>query len=112
MKEEEVRQRVILEYLAGDVSLRTLAARYKYDHNLLYRWIMAHHKLKKEGKLLNQARVIPTLPIEAPMSTDVDWLQEELRIARIKILLLEATIDISDEQFGTDMRKKVGARQS
>jgi hypothetical protein len=27
-------------------------------------------------------------------------------------LLLEATIDISDEQFGTDMRKKVGTRQS
>jgi len=112
MKEEEVKRRVILEYFAGDVSLRTLAGRYKYDHNIIYRWIMAHHKLKKEGKLLNQGRVVTSLPEEKTMSADVEWLQEELRLSRIRILLLEATIDISDEQFGTNMRKKAGARQS
>ena len=39
-------------------------------------------------------------------------LQEELRLSQIRVLLLEATIDIADERFGTDMRKKVGARQS
>ena len=112
MNQEEVRQRVIMEYLAGDVSLRTLAMRYNYNHNLIYRWIMAHHRLKKKGKLLNQLPVVRSLPMPEPMSTDVGWLQEELRLSRIRVLLLEATIDISDEQFGTSMRKKVGARQS
>jgi len=31
---------------------------------------------------------------------------------RIRLELLEAVIDIADEQFGTDMRKKAGTRQS
>jgi len=73
---------------------------------------MAEKKQTKKRELLNQrSKPITPLP-ELEMSTDVRELQEELRISRIKILLLEATIDISDEQFGTSMRKKVGARQS
>ena len=112
MNEEKIRQQVILEYLSGDVSLRTLAAKYNYNHNLIYRWIMAHQRLKKKGKQLNPGAVVTVLPESEPMSRDVDWLQEELRLSQIRILLLEATIDISDEQFGTNMRKKVGARQS
>ena len=38
----------------------------------------------------------------------VEELQEALRLSRIKIELLETMIDISDEQFGTDIRKKAG----
>lgn len=112
MNEERIRQQVILEYLSGDISLRKLAAKYKYDHNLIYKWIMAHQRLNRKGRLLNPGAVITALPESAPMSTDVEWLQEELRLSQIRVLLLEATIDISDEQFGTSMRKKVGARQS
>jgi transposase-like protein len=112
MNEEKIRQQVIVEYLSGDTSLRKLAAKYNYDHNLIYRWIMAHQRLNRKGRLLNPGAVITALPESDPMSTDVEWLQEELRLSQIRILLLEATIDISDEQFGTSMRKKVGARQS
>ncbi len=42
----------------------------------------------------------------------IEELQEALRLSRIKIELLETMIDISDEQFGTDIRKKAGPRQS
>ena len=112
MNEEKIRQQVILEYLSGEISLRTLAAKYNYNHNLIYRWIMAHQRLKKKGKLLNPEAVITALPELKPMSTDVGWLQEQLRLSRIEILLLQATIDISDEKFGTNLRKKAGARRS
>jgi hypothetical protein len=44
------------------------------------------------------------------MPTGVKELQEALRMARLHIRLLEATIDISDEQFGTNIRKKAGTR--
>lgn len=115
MNEEKIRQQVIMEYLSCDVSLRTLAAKYNYDHNLIYRWIMAHHREKKKGNLLNPGAVVTASEASEAseaMSTDVGWLQEQLRLSRIEILLLKATIDISDEQFGTSMRKKIGARQS
>lgn len=112
MNEEKIRQQVIMEYLSCDVSLRTLAAKYNYDHNLIYRWIMAHHRQKKKGNLLNPGVVVTPPPAPEAISTDVGWLQEQLRLSRIEILLLKATIDISDEQFGTSMRKKIGARQS
>ena len=49
---------------------------------------------------------------EKGMPTDVKELQEALRMARLHIELLEATIDIADEQLGTDIRKKAGTRQS
>src|SRR5665213_698424 len=109
----ETRKQAIKEYLAGDVSFRTLGKRYKCPHTRIYRWIMAEKKQDKKRELLNPGSVIKTpLPEPESMPTDVGWLQEELRMSKIRILLLEATIDISDEQFGTDMRKKVGTRQS
>jgi hypothetical protein len=46
------------------------------------------------------------------MPGTVEELQEALRLSQLKVELLEAMIDISDEQFGTDIRKKAGARQS
>ncbi len=109
--EEGIRQQVIREYLSSDVSLRTLATKYNYDHNLIYRWIMAYQRSKK-GNLLNRGATVTASPESEPMSTDVGWLQEELRRSRIEVLLLQATIDIADEQFGTNIRKKAGARRS
>lgn len=111
MTEEEIRKCVIKEYSAGDVSLRTLAVRYKYNYTRIYRWIMSDKKQKQKGALKG-VPVLASLPALEPMPTTVSCLQEELRLSRIRILLLEATIDISDEQYGTSMRKKVGARQS
>lgn len=113
MTYEEIKKQVIEEYLAGGVSLRTLARQYNRCPTSIYRWIMAEKKQNKKRELLNPKPIIKTpLPELESMPTDVAWLQQELRLSKIKILLLEATIDISDEQFGTDMRKKVGPRQS
>jgi|EndMetStandDraft_4_1072995.scaffolds.fasta_scaffold19963_1 transposase-like protein len=112
MDQEEMRQRAIKDYLSGEASLRTLGERYKCPHTRIYRWIMAHKKQTTKRALLNPGPVKTPLPEQDSMSTDVGSLQEEVQMLKIRILLLEATIDISDEQFGTSMRKKVGTRQS
>lgn len=113
MNYEEIKKRIVEEYLAGGVSLRTLAKQYNRCPTSIYRWIMAEKKQNKRREALNPKPIIKTpLPELESMPTDVAWLQEELRLSKIKIMLLEAVIDISDEQFGTDMRKKVGTRQS
>lgn len=119
MKIETLKQQIIFEYLSGDISLRKLAFKYDYDHNVIYKWIMAYQRANRKERLLNPSAVVKNaLPEAEPaledvtMSTDVKRLQEELRLSQIRVLLLEATIDIADERFGTNMRKKVGARQS
>ncbi len=119
MNIERIKQQIIFEYLSGDISLRKLAFKYDYDHNVIYKWIMAYQRGNRKERLLNPGAVLKNaLPEQAPahvdttMPTDVKRLQEELRLSQIRVLLLEATIDIADERFGTNMRKKVGARQS
>lgn len=119
MKIETLKQQIIFEYLSGDISLRKLAFKYDYDHNVIYKWIMAYQRENRKGRLLNPGAVLKNAlpeaepaPEDITMSTDVKRLQEELRLSQIRVLLLEATIDIADERFGTNMRKKVGARQS
>jgi len=98
---------IVSEYLAGGISTRKLEIKYGYDHTSISRWIMAYKKHLKtpplafSKKVLNQERL-----------TTVEELQEALRLSRIKVELLEAMIDISDEQFGTDIRKKAGPSQS
>jgi transposase-like protein len=116
---ERIEQKIIYEYLSGDISLRKLAFKYDYDHNVIYKWIMVYQRLNRKERLLNEGVAVKKpLPEVAPISgdveisTDVKSLQEELRLSQIRVLLLEATIDIADEKFGTSMRKKVGARQS
>ena len=39
-------------------------------------------------------------------------MQEELQKARLHNLLLEELLDIGKEQYGIDLRKKTGAKQS
>jgi transposase-like protein len=119
MRVEKIKQQIIHEYLSGDISLRKLAYKYDYDHNVIYKWIMAYQRFKRMERVPNPGAAVKKplpeavpMPADAPMSTDVKLLQEELRLSQIRVLLLEATIDIADERFGTDMRKKVGARQS
>lgn len=119
MKIEKLKQQIIFEYLSSDISLRKLAFKYDYDHNVIYKWIMAYQRDKRKGRLLNPVTVLKNAlpgaepaPEDVTMPADVKRLQEELRLSRIRVLLLEATIDIADERFGTNMRKKVGARQS
>jgi hypothetical protein len=46
------------------------------------------------------------------MPTEMKRLQKELHEARLKNELLEAMIDIAEEQMGVQIRKKAGARRS
>ena len=119
MKVEKIKQQIIFEYLTGDISLRKLAYKYDYDHNVIYKWIMAYQRENRKERLLNPGVIlkkplpeVEPAPADITMPTDVKRLQEELHLSQIRVLLLEATIDIADERFGTNMRKKVGARQS
>ena len=109
MGNQKQKHKIIAEYLLGGTSTRKLAIKYGYGHVTISRWIMAHEKYAdKKGLKFSKA----ILEAEGLVPTDVRELQEALRLSQLKVELLEAMIDISDEQFGTDIRKKAGTRQS
>ncbi len=107
MNKREEKQLIIASYLSGEASLRKLGAKYGYGHVTISRWIMAEKKYGKKQSLTFSKQVLNQTEL-----TTVAELQEALRLSRIKVELLEAMIDISDEQFGTDIRKKAGPSQS
>jgi transposase-like protein len=109
MDKRKEKHAIIAEYLSGGTSTRKLGIKYGYGHVTISRWVMAHKKYGKKQPL-QVSKVI--LQSGASMPTDIKELQEALRLSRLKVDLLEAMIDISDEQFGTDIRKKAGTSQS
>src|ERR1019366_10818716 len=84
MNYEEIKKRIVEEYLAGGISLRTLAKQYNRCPTSIYRWIMAEKKQNKKRELLNPRPIIKIpLPELESMPTDVAWLQEELRLSKL-----------------------------
>lgn len=100
----------IAEYLAGGTTSAKLGKKYGFGNASVSRWVV--EEKKKKNKIEQRAASIEAAKEREGMPEDIKALQEELRIARLKINLLEAMIDISDEQHGTDIRKKAGTRRS
>jgi len=109
MEKLSEKEQVIKEYLSGGTTTRKLAKESGYSRATISRWVITERKaMSKRARL----EVSEALKGKDDMPTDVKALQEALRMARLHICLLEATIDISDEQFGTNIRKKAGTRPS
>lgn len=110
MDKAEERAQVIKEYLVGDTSSRKLGQKYGYSFATIARWVMVDKEKKNKEKLLQASKDAAIQKEKLPV--DVKQLQRDLRDSQLKVSLLEAMIDISDTQFGTDIRKKAGTRPS
>jgi transposase-like protein len=96
------KERIIAEYLIGNITFRKLGAKYQVDFRIIHSWVS-----KFQGK---QLKKIPLKPKEESLPTDVKQLQEELRKARLHNELLTTMIDIAEKQLKIDIRKKSGTK--
>lgn len=101
------KEAIIAEYLTGNTSYRKIGIKYGIDFRLLHSWVMNYQgkKRKYTPKLKEQKAE------EAPLSDEVKQLQQELRKAQLHNKLLNAIIDIAEEQLKIDIRKKSGTKQ-
>lgn len=109
MEKSAEKDLIISTYLAGGLTTRKLAEKSGYSRATISRWVIAERKEMSKRTLLQTGTATKG---KEEMPTDVKELQEALRMARLEISLLKATIEIADEQFGTDIRKKAGTRPS
>jgi transposase-like protein len=111
MKGQKIRIEVVAEYLVGGVSYRELGRRYGLGAATIHKWVRDH----KSGKGAEQEAIERVAGLketgEGNMPDDVGRLKRELREARLHAKLLEAMIDIAEEQTGIVIRKKSGAKQ-
>ncbi len=103
------REAIIAEYLMGETTYRKLETKYNIDFRIIHSWVrkfqgkpVSKEKSKKPHKQSEQQEQLPT---------DVKALQEELRKAKLHNKLLNAIIDIAEEQLKIDIRKKSGTKQ-
>lgn len=106
MKNDKMREKVVMEYIAGGRSYRELEAVYGIASSTLQRWVTASGLERREtGK---------DAAIKGESETaaeEVKRLRKELDEVRLHNRLLNAMIDIAEEQFEIPIRKKRGAKR-
>lgn len=104
------KEAIIAEYLAGGTSFRKLSAKYGIRHQWIHNWVQAYQG--RSRKKINVNHFIGRPKKSEPSVSDVKKLQQELIKAELHNKLLNAMIDIAEEQLGVPIRKKYGAKQS
>lgn len=101
------KEAIIAEYLVGETTYRKLETKYGIDFRLIHSWVMKYQGKKQKPNTLPKLKEVE----ETPLPTDVKQLQTELRKAQLHNKLLNAMIDIAEDQLKIDIRKKSGTKR-
>lgn len=104
------------EYKRGGWTLRELGKKHGMSAPTIHRWVKRSERARGPGeefvgKAGDREGRRPLEVKEAAMSADVRRLRKELEEARLYNRLLNAMIDIAEEQFEIPIRKKHGAKR-
>lgn len=112
--EPAVRRKAVLEFHNGTGTIKGTSRAYGIAPATFRYWIRWYEQ--------DQAQLIPLGAMDADndQSTSeqesspeqLKVLQEELRLAKVKLACLETLIDITEHDLGIDIRKKAGTRSS
>jgi transposase-like protein len=106
---QNLKERVIADYLSGGGTYRQLEGKYGIDFRLINQWVQAFKDTYTSKKMPSKKENVK--PIE-DLPKEVKQLQEKLRQARLYNKLLEALVDMGKEKYGIDLRKLEDAYSS
>lgn len=111
MGQENRKVKVVGEYMKGGVTLRELERKHGTSSSTIHRWVKECEETKgpEDSAKWKARRAMVVKETELP--EDVRRLRKELEEARLYNKLLNAMIDIAEEQFEIPIRKKSGAKQ-
>ena len=109
IKTIQQKEAIIAEFLKGNHSFREFGSIHGIDFRTLHSWVKKFRggpvKKEKPNNPKQSEQKDETLP------TDVKLLQSELRKAKLYNELLNAMIDIAEDQLKIDIRKKSGTKR-
>ena len=114
-KRHKKRELIVAEYLEGEASYRELELRYGISSSTLQRWVsragLEAGKRKAEEDRGRESAGAGGGEAEESLTAEVKRLRGELRKAELHNKLLNAMIDIAEDQMGIPIRKKSGAKR-
>lgn len=113
-RREKMREEIVSEYLRGDASYRDMEARYGISSSTLQRWVKAAGRSGAQGGVSGGGREEdPGVEGDTAenLAAEVKRLRGELHRSELHVKLLNAMIDIAEEELEVPIRKKRGARQ-
>ena len=112
MGQEKKRGEAVREYERGGVTLRELSRKFGVGRTTIHRWVKLAEAAGGIEELERQEMTGElTVRQKRELPADVKRLQKELEEARLYNELLNAMIDIAEEQMGIEIRKKPGAKR-
>lgn len=105
------KRKVCEELLQGQITIPELARKYNLSGGgTIYRWVKWYQEEQSE---LVSSQPMSNSPENNPNEEpDKTAIQKELELAKAKIATLETMIDIAEEQFKIEIRKKSGTKPS
>ena len=111
MYEAAFTRKICEEFFETGMSIPELAKKYNVSYGGVYRWIHLYEAAQKE--LLSSVAMETPLPkglADENKERTEENVQEALRLTRLKIIVLETLIDMAEQRFKIDIRKKSGTK--
>lgn len=119
---ELFRIRVAKEYLAGGVTYQQLATKYSIDRTLIVHWVtnfvrrtnyvsIMKEKPKRKAKSPLSEREQSLMRELSELKRALHSKEKELDKANLHVYALDTMIDVAEEMFDIEIRKKPGAKQ-
>lgn len=105
MTTNKQKESIIAEYLQGGITYRALGLKTGVDFRTIHQWVRIFEGKVRKRKIKDKPNEEVNLPL------DVKELQELLRKEQLRSKLLNAMIDIAEEQLKIDIRKKSGTKR-
>ncbi len=106
----KTREKIVAEYLAGGTTYRKLQAKYGIGYRQIHHWVQRFIGRYTSGNRLVESE--KTAGSEEILPKEVKQLQAELRKVKLHNQLLESLLERGKQQYGLDLRKKLGTKQS
>ncbi len=108
-----IKEKIVEEYLAGELSMSELAKKYGFGKTSVCRWVMEYERTSGSKAEILKALISPVMEQKENaevLPADIATLQKELEQERLRNKLLTAMIDIAEEELKIPIRKKYGTR--
>jgi len=113
---DDLKLRVVQEYLSTDISQSELKKKYNFGgNNNIPNWMRKFglSKLSEEQIELHQAmaKEIEKTSLEKELELKVSKLEADLKLEQLRTKALSTMIDIAERELKVDIRKKPGANR-
>jgi hypothetical protein len=114
--ESSLKRKIVQELYSGTITRSELCKKYKLGGNSTVigfeRWYEEEQKQMLPSTPMLLDKEPECAPIAPQQHQDNGVLDEELRLAKLKIICLETMIDLAEKNLQIDIRKKHGAKPS